>query len=788
VLRNPGRTQTKATVRTDKTGYLAGDRITISGDGFQPFESVSLLVSHAGGAAEAGAGHERFFVTADADGSFTANWTLSAGDRGSVKFVISASSASGTTAQVGFSRTGRIEFDRQTYHPGDKATIHVQGFNPNEPVTIKIKGHEEEPLTAVTDGNGNVSAQVTLPADNPDVAAFDVEVASTASTMTVNAMTIGDFFVISDQLNGQAAVNDTPSQSDMTQMGRLDSAGIYDIFMSWDSTDQWTGSGATGDACALFDTDRDASGNIDFAICGQITNQNGNPAIVVQTTNSPFAFTCSNKRNDRCATPAPFGTAAQIAANIKSGTLADLTRTGNLITPTDPFKGGSNYPNDATLRIQINKNFLPANARLVNLCSYPSAGSGGNNNPFDCIVPPGGNGFIKITKNAPDADSQTTFTFNVTGPASSTRQVNSASNWTTGGIAVPIGSYTESEVNLPAGWTFGGASCTDGTTSTTTPSVSIPVTIGSDTTCKFTNNGQPAHIVLVKNVINLYGGAAQPSDFTVSATGLTSSVSGAGTASGDVKAGTYTLAESGPGGYKSSGWSCTGATVNSNSQITLALGQSATCSITNSDVAAHLKLVKVISNLFGGTAQATDFTLTANGPTPLSGKGGAESDVSAGTYALTESGPSGYTGVWSCSGATLTAGQITLALGQSATCTVTNSDAKATPAGTTVQKWILHDTLSITGIRKGASPAATVKLTLYSDAGCTTAVGSESGLAVTPDASGNATVSTVTGQTVTKPGTYSWIAEYSGDQYNTAFKTSCGSETTTITAKDAVNK
>ena len=82
VLRSPARIQSKATVRTDKAGYLAGEPIKISGEGFQPFESVSLLVSHSGGAAEAGAGHERFFVTADNNGSFTANWSVNASDHG----------------------------------------------------------------------------------------------------------------------------------------------------------------------------------------------------------------------------------------------------------------------------------------------------------------------------------------------------------------------------------------------------------------------------------------------------------------------------------------------------------------------------------------------------------------------------------------------------------------------------------------------------------------------------------------------------------------------------------
>jgi hypothetical protein len=50
-------------------------------------------------------------------------------------------------------------------------------------------------------------------------------------------------------------------------------------------------------------------------------------------------------------------------------------------------------------------------------------------------------------------------------------------------------------------------------------------------------------------------------------------------------AGTYTLSESGPDGYIASTWVCVGGT-QIGSQITLVLGESATCTITNDDIAA----------------------------------------------------------------------------------------------------------------------------------------------------------------------------------------------------------
>src|SRR5206468_8301175 len=128
-------------------------------------------------------------------------------------------------------------------------------------------------------------------------------------------------------------------------------------------------------------------------------------------------------------------------------------------------------------------------------------------------------------------------------------------------------------------------------------------------------------------------------------------ISGAGGAESDVKAGSYTLSESGgPAGYTAGSFSCTNGVAVTAGQITLALNQSTVCAINNDDQTAHLKLVKTVTNDNGGTAAATAWTLSAAGTTPISGPGGAEGDVKAGTYTLSEGGgPAGYTaGSFSC--------------------------------------------------------------------------------------------------------------------------------------------
>ena len=93
-----------------------------------------------------------------------------------------------------------------------------------------------------------------------------------------------------------------------------------------------------------------------------------------------------------------------------------------------------------------------------------------------------------------------------------------------------------------------------------------------------------------------------------------------------------------------------------------------------------LTLKKEVINDSGGTATASDWVLTASGPTGFSGSGPlvtSGADFMAGRYDLSESGgPAGYTGGdWFCDGGTQNdADTITLGQGESATCTITNND------------------------------------------------------------------------------------------------------------------
>jgi uncharacterized repeat protein (TIGR01451 family) len=211
-------------------------------------------------------------------------------------------------------------------------------------------------------------------------AVLPLYMATSAEAALLTTIPVG-FSVTTDS----GLVNDVnAAQNDLTQMGVDNTGATQKIFWSWDSTDMWAGVGQTGNACALFD--KNGNGNIDFAICVSIHNPLGDPSVVEPAPAPLFLFTCNDSRNDRCSHPS---SPVSFGGDIVLSPL-DPAHNSDYITATDPFAGGSNFPNDATVEVDISKAFLTTSGgTLLNVCSYPSAANGGNNNPFDCILAPG---------------------------------------------------------------------------------------------------------------------------------------------------------------------------------------------------------------------------------------------------------------------------------------------------------------------------------------------------------------------------------------------------------------
>ena len=188
----------------------------------------------------------------------------------------------------------------------------------------------------------------------------------------------------------------------------------------------------------------------------------------------------------------------------------------------------------------------------------------------------------------------------------------------------------------------------------------------------------PATLTVIKHVINDNGGTAVASAWSIHVKSGSNEVTGSpqagsetGTTYTPLPAGTYAVSETGgPSGYSGPTFS---GDCDSSGNVTLNAGDSKTCTLTNNDVTAHLKLVKVVVNDNGGTKTPANWTLSAAGPTPLSGAGPTvEADVNAGTYNLSEN-PAPNTAGYASTGYDCGA-SVTLALGESKTCTITNND------------------------------------------------------------------------------------------------------------------
>ena len=332
-----------------------------------------------------------------------------------------------------------------------------------------------------------------------------------------------------------SGANDVNSeQVDLTQMGRDDTdATKYSLFWSWDSITNWTGTGQTGDACSLFDTDGD--GKVNKAICARVANPAADPNIVTivpqDATHPVYLFDCSDARNDRCAQPngpLPYTVGTQVTAGVLPGS----SIAPNLVTETDPFTAGQSYRHDTTIAITVLKS-LVGNGSLVNVCSYPSAGNGGNNNPFDCIVNPG-SGFLKIVKVA--GTTSQVFSFAVVPAPSGGSPVSITGSGNTGNLALGFTSTGSVTETVPSGWNLTNAGCTKqsgAATGTWAGSAVTGITIESGllTTCTFTNALATGTLKVVKVVNNDAGGSAVASDFSYSGggtTGLTGVTAAAG--------------------------------------------------------------------------------------------------------------------------------------------------------------------------------------------------------------------------------------------------------------------
>jgi hypothetical protein len=196
-----------------------------------------------------------------------------------------------------------------------------------------------------------------------------------------------------------------------------------------------------------------------------------------------------------------------------------------------------------------------------------------------------------------------------------------------------------------------------------TRTATINLKEGESATCTFTNTRQKGTLVVKKVVKNDNGGSKVASDFSFQVNGGTAQAFEAdGQNDLTVEAGTYSVTEPAVSGYSTTYDNCT--------NVSVAAGGTATCTITNDDRSATLIVKKVVKNDNGGSKVASDFSFQVNGGAAQAFEADGQNDVTvdAGTYSVTEPAVSGYTTTYdNCS-------SVGIANGASATCTITNDD------------------------------------------------------------------------------------------------------------------
>ncbi|QIK64386.1 choice-of-anchor A family protein [Leucobacter viscericola] len=161
-------------------------------------------------------------------------------------------------------------------------------------------------------------------------------------------------------------------------------------------------------------------------------------------------------------------------------------------------------------------------------------------------------------------------------------------------VPVNEGTYQLSEEG-PRGYTASPWVCKGARSSTAT---SVTVGKGDHAVCTVTNTAEPddnrsvlPKLTLIKKVDNGTSRAIRtPQDWTLHAAGpqsLEGVSADRSVTEVEVKAGTYKLSETGPRGYKASDWKCEGATKSTATSVTVAAGDHAVCTVTNTVVSTE---------------------------------------------------------------------------------------------------------------------------------------------------------------------------------------------------------
>jgi hypothetical protein len=764
----------RPSVSTDKFSYATGEVARIVGAGFHPGEAVLLRVGHVVGADE-GEAHLPFVTISDGEGRIADTWPVPSSDSGSRLLALTAEGQlSGVVAVAMLSATAILIVDDAgpDDYPGQK-DLNFFTFDYGLPGATSIavswgwddnawSGNNSGDACTLFDTNANGLANFSFCITVKGVPAAFVSARMYACSDGRSDRCTQPVLVSNPQSTGTASVVES-----------VDPFGVA-------TSPHFASSHLQGNTCGnrpgCYTNETVATAVIQLADVGGTSARllnvcsypsqvpNSDPSECVVTANNGF-LTIVKQATPSDSTQFRFDLGA--GQQFQDGTtFRTITGAGQL--PFISIAPGSGYD----LSEVVPATWLLSSASCV-LQTSPTSPTGTFNTPTinDFEIRSGLETICTFTNGL----RQGTLTVNkvVVNDNGGTKIASDFSFQVNGGTAVAFEADGSNSISLAPGVYSVTEPAVAGYTTTYSNCSTITVPAAGNVTCSITNNDQPATLSVQKVVVNDNGGSKVASNFTFSVNGgapVTFEADGTNTLT--INAGVYTITEPSVAGYTTTYNGCT--------SVNIPNGGSATCVITNNDQGATLIVRKLVVNDNGGTLNATNFQFQVNGGTattflqdgsnPLNGRNTLS--VPAGTYSITEPAVSGYTTTYSsCT-------SVVIANGGTATCTITNDDTRAAPSGSTVQSAVLHDRISIAGLRTGAADAssATATFRLYSDAACQTQVGSAE---QRPVAAGAA--ATLLGTAVSASGTYRWTVTYSGDQFNTGFTTACGSEVTQVT-------
>lgn len=243
---------------------------------------------------------------------------------------------------------------------------------------------------------------------------------------------------------------------------------------------------------------------------------------------------------------------------------------------------------------------------------------------------------------------------------------------------VAIGVHTASETGM-TGYTasaWGGDCAADGT---------ITLAGGENKTCSITNDDRAGTLV-VKKVLTQDNGRTETAtafSFQVNG-GAATAFEADGQNDVTVNAGTYSVVEVADANYTTTYENCT--------DVVIPIGGTATCTITNNDVApVPTTGTLVVDKVTQPTGDTTEFAISATGSGAITGGGsGTVSDasnksyeVAPGTYAVAETAMDGWQIVSN------TCADVIVAAGETKTCVITNAKLPKL----TVTKVVVNDDL-----------------------------------------------------------------------------------------------